>query len=70
MEGGVSYVDAFDQRMKVLHPKQSDLNAFVSQFQPSYTPGVQSFMKRLQMDGKELYLVSGGIADVICTHTL
>ena len=65
MEGGVSYVDAFDQRMIVLNPTQNDLNAFLSQFQPSFTPGVQAFLQRLQSDEKEVYLVSGGIADVI-----
>ena len=64
MEGGMSYVDAFDRRMKILSPSLRDMKAFLAEWRPTLTPGIRSLMEQLQNDGKRIYLVSGGISDV------
>lgn len=63
MEGGMSYVDAFDRRMKILSPSLRDMKAFLAEWRPTLTSGIRPLMEQLQNDGKRIYLVSGGISD-------
>lgn len=64
MSGGMSYVDAFDKRMKLLSPTSSQYKSFLEVWKPEFTSGVQSFIKQLKSDRKQIVLISGGIYEV------
>ena len=64
MSGGMSYVEAFDKRMKLLSPTSSQYKSFLEVWKPEFTSGVQSFIKQLKSDRKQIILISGGIYEV------
>ena len=69
MSGGMTYVDAFDRRMRLLSPSFSQYQSFLKVWNPEFTPGVESFIEQLKSDSKQIVLISGGIYEVnACFH--
>ena len=65
MAGTLSYVDAFEERMRILSPSRKEMDVFLLQWKPEITPGAIDLIRCLQRDKKEVILLSGGISEVL-----
>ena len=64
MSGSISYVEAFEKRMRLLSPSQKQFNLFLQSWNPTFSPGVKQFIDALKKDSKQIILISGGVYEV------
>eukprot|EP00965_Chrysotila_dentata_P008479 276231-Pleurochrysis_carterae.AAC.1 len=67
MGGDVPFHEALANRLAVMRPTRTQLDAMLSTHPPAsmLTPGVAEFIKKLQSKGKHVFLVSGGFRQMI-----
>jgi phosphoserine phosphatase len=65
MEGGMKFQDALAARLELLQPSKASIEACLKDVPLQLTPGVEEFVKALQVAGKDVFLVSGGFRMMI-----
>ncbi|EGD75247.1 phosphoserine phosphatase [Salpingoeca rosetta] len=64
MGGNVTFQESFAARLNIIKPT-TDLISRVVARGPSLTPGVKEFVEQLHALDKKVYLISGGIRDLV-----
>jgi len=65
MGGSVSFQESFDARLKIINPSLEIIKKFVESHPPSLTPGIKELVVALKAKGCAVYLVSGGMLEII-----
>eukprot|EP00878_Enallax_costatus_P036683 GHUV01041217.1.p1 GENE.GHUV01041217.1~~GHUV01041217.1.p1 ORF type:complete len:202 (+),score=36.16 GHUV01041217.1:68-673(+) len=65
MGGSVRFEDALAARLNVMGLSQQKLDEFLQVHPAQLTPGIPELVKKLQSQGKAVFLVSGGFRQVI-----
>lgn len=65
MEGGMKFQDALASRLELLQPSKDSIHACLQAHPLQLTPHVDTFIQKLQDQGKKVYLVSGGFRIMI-----
>lgn len=70
MGGSVLFQNALQERLNLIRPSRTDFSECLEQYPLKFTPGVVALIDRLHARGTAVYLVSGGMREVIFTFTL
>ena len=65
MAGNIKFEDSLELRLDIIRPSINDINSFLKSNPPILTDNVDKFIKKLQSDKKNVYLVSGGFEPLI-----
>lgn len=65
MGGQVLFQDALQERLHLIQPSKTDIDACLAAHPPRLTPGIPELMATLQAKGVHVYLVSGGFRQMI-----
>lgn len=65
MGGSVGFREALRQRLDIIRPSRQLVESLLLKNPPQLTPGVDTFIDKLQRRGKAVYLVSGGFREMI-----
>eukprot|EP01147_Barroeca_monosierra_P009606 gene9606-1829_t len=64
MGGKVTFEESFAARLDIIKPTRTLIDGIVAKG-PNLTHGVKDFVRQLHEHGKDVYLVSGGIRDLV-----
>nr|CAB3267634.1 phosphoserine phosphatase-like [Phallusia mammillata] len=65
MGGSATFQESFEARLKIINPSCETVKKFLESHSPLLTPGVKEFVNLLRSKGCDVYLVSGGIMEII-----
>ncbi|XP_056000487.1 phosphoserine phosphatase-like isoform X2 [Ostrea edulis] len=65
MGGGVSFREALEARLDIVKPSCQNVEDFIRQHPPQFSPHVQELISKLHARKREVYLVSGGFRSII-----
>lgn len=65
MGGSVTFQESFDARLKIINPTMSMIKSFIESHPAQLTPGVKDLIQKLKSRNCDVYLVSGGILELI-----
>ena len=65
MDGKVHFMDALNERIKLLHANQSHLNLLKKELHKKLSPSFKSIEKYIQEHAANIYIVSGGFTELI-----
>ncbi|CAD6995039.1 phosphoserine phosphatase [Ceratitis capitata] len=60
MGGGMTFQDALNIRLNIIQPRKNQIIEFLQQRPCTLTKNIRSFMEKLKLERKEIYLISGG----------
>jgi len=65
MGGDTPFEVALEARLGLMQPSRSDVARFLASHPPKLSPGIPELVKRLQVKGTRVFLVSGGFRAII-----
>ena len=65
MDGNMTFQEALSERIKIINPTYIRLKNFLETRSTSATPGAKELVDKLRNRGVDIYLVSGGFAEII-----
>lgn len=65
MGGNIKFEDSLELRLNIIRPSINEIDSFLKNNPPILTNNVDKFIKKLQNDRKNIYLVSGGFEPLI-----
>eukprot|EP00164_Ancoracysta_twista_P008950 GFYU01013098.1.p1 GENE.GFYU01013098.1~~GFYU01013098.1.p1 ORF type:complete len:320 (-),score=92.68 GFYU01013098.1:236-1195(-) len=65
MNGGVTFQEALKARLELIRPSKDDVENCLLQHPPRFTPGADHFIRELEAQGTDVYLLSGGFRQMI-----
>jgi len=65
MEGGMPFGEALQLRLEAMTVSQQQVEMFLKNNPPKFSPGIKELVATLKANGKEVYLVSGGFRQMI-----
>jgi phosphoserine phosphatase len=65
MAGKLEFKYSFKKRLDLLQPSRADLQTFARDFPPQLSPRVGELIDKLHQRGTRVYLVSGGLRELI-----
>ncbi|XP_076821957.1 phosphoserine phosphatase-like [Clavelina lepadiformis] len=65
MGGSVSFQESLKARLGILNPTAQKMKSFIETHKPQLTPGVETLVKILKSRNCQVYLVSGGMQEII-----
>lgn len=70
MNGDILYYDAMKMRLDVMRPSRQDIDEFHEKFKGTnfLAPGAKEFVRDLHEKRKRVFIVSGGLTDLILPH--
>ena len=66
MDGEVHLESIYDQRLQLLHPTRREIRQVERLYRETVVPDAQTVIQALQMLGKTVFIVSGGLYEAVC----
>lgn len=65
MQGSLSYTESLKARLDIIKPSQQNVSKFIETHPPHLTPGMKELVQKLQMQKKDIFLITGGFRSIV-----
>ncbi|MBB63730.1 MAG: phosphoserine phosphatase [Waddliaceae bacterium] len=65
MEGKIDFHTSLQQRLDIAQPSRQEVQEFSREVQKWLTPGVEDLVRTLEKNGVEVWIISGGLQEVL-----